>query len=182
MNGCWTEWRLLLERWAPSAEDCPVNPLRLEFDSECLSDRGRKSPCRKDCCVWRLSSAVLMTISSNTIPSPCMSSTSELPASASPRATSASAPAPFRPSGQRNRHQRVAAWRIRAAGRALQLENRRAPQRPRPRDGRKSATSTHCIASGTIEQLRVKSLNAKLLWLSVFLKPKSILERSCQQA
>ena len=39
-----------------------------------------------------------------------------------------------------------------------------------------------CIASSTIEQLRVKSLNAKLLWLSVFLKSKSILERSCQQA
>ena len=25
-------WRALLERWAPSIEDCPVNPLRLEFD------------------------------------------------------------------------------------------------------------------------------------------------------
>ena len=25
-------WSALLERWAPSAEDCPVNPLRLEFD------------------------------------------------------------------------------------------------------------------------------------------------------
>ena len=25
-------WSALLERWAPSIEDCPVNPLRLEFD------------------------------------------------------------------------------------------------------------------------------------------------------
>ena len=25
-------WSALLERWAPSAEDCPANPLRLEFD------------------------------------------------------------------------------------------------------------------------------------------------------
>ena len=25
-------WRALLERWAPSREDCPVDPLRLEFD------------------------------------------------------------------------------------------------------------------------------------------------------
>ena len=25
-------WSTLLERWAPSMEDCPVNPLRLEFD------------------------------------------------------------------------------------------------------------------------------------------------------
>ena len=25
-------WRALLERWAPSIEDCPVNPLRLEFE------------------------------------------------------------------------------------------------------------------------------------------------------
>ena len=31
-SGVIDRWSALLERWAPSAEDCPVNPVHLEFD------------------------------------------------------------------------------------------------------------------------------------------------------
>ena len=43
--------------------------VRLEFDQNIDSGDDRKSPCQKTCCVWRLSSAVLMITSSDTIPS-----------------------------------------------------------------------------------------------------------------
>ena len=53
-------WSALLERWAPSIEDCPVNPLRLEFDQNVSLGETESYACQKTCCVWRLPSAVLM--------------------------------------------------------------------------------------------------------------------------